>query len=311
MPFRLTILGCNSAVPANGRHPTAQILQVRKSLFLIDCGEGTQLRMSDFNIHGRERIGQIFISHLHGDHIFGLPGLLTSYSLNNRTNDLTIFSPPGLEEMINAVLKASGAHLSYAVNFVVVDTEKSTQIFEDKQVTVTTIPLKHGMPVTGYLFREKKQPDNIIAEKIAEYDIPFQKIKAIKAGENFVTAEGKTITHEELTEPAPEPRSYAFCTDTSYKPDIVPLIKNVDLLYHETTFTTEEGVHAEKYGHSTAAQAAEIAKAANVGKLICGHYSARYGDLSPIEKEAKSIFPNSKAADEGDVFEVEFRRTKC
>ena len=308
MIFRLTILGSNSAVPANGRYPTAQILQVGKSLFLLDCGEGTQLRMSDYNISGRERIEQIFITHLHGDHIFGLPGLLTTYSLNGRTSALTIFSPPGLEPMIQAVMKASGSHLSYPLHFKVVSTEKSEQIFENNQVTVSTIPLKHGLPTTGYLFREKKRPANILIEETEKHSIPFTEFKAIKNGGDFITPEGKVISHTQLTTPAPLPRSYAFCTDTAYRPDIVPIIAGADLLYHETTYTTEEGAHAEKYGHSTAAQAAQIAKAAKVGKLICGHYSARYGDVTPIVEEAKSVFPNSVAGIEGEVYEVDFRR---
>jgi ribonuclease Z len=304
MPFQLTILGSNSAVPANGRYTTSQVLQVKNKLYLIDCGEGTQLRLTEANITRRERIEQIFISHLHGDHIFGLPGLLTSFSLNNRKAPLTIYSPAGLQEMIETILKYTYSHLSYDLKFVVVPTDVSVQVFDNKDITVSTIPLDHRIPATGYLFREKDKVRNILPEKIKEYSIHYSKINAIKQGGNFTTADGKVITHEELTKAPSAPRSFAFCSDTTYQESIVPIIKGVDLLYHETTYLDEARESAAKYGHSTAKEAATIAKMAGVKKLICGHYSSRYGDLKPLEEEAKSIFPNSELGLEGRCFAV-------
>ena len=304
MPFQLTILGSNSAVPAYGRYTTAQVLQVKNRLYLIDCGEGTQTRLTDYNINRRERIGQIFISHLHGDHIFGLPGLLTSFSLNNRKKPLTIYSPAGLQEMIETIFKYSQSHLSYDLKFVVVPTDESVQVFENKDITVKTIPLDHRIPTTGYLFREKKKVQNIRPEKIEEYGIHYSKINAIKAGGDFTTEDGKVIPHEELTKAPTPPRSFAFCSDTTYQESIVPIIKGVDLLYHETTYLDEARDSAAKYGHSTAKEAATIAKMAEVGKLICGHYSSRYPKLDDMEAEAKSVFPNSELGLGGKCFSV-------
>ncbi len=310
MPFQLTILGSNSAVPANGRFTTAQVLQVKNKLYLIDCGEGTQTRLGDYNISRRERIEQIFISHLHGDHIFGLPGLLTSFSLNNRKAPLRIYSPAGLQEMIEAILKYSYSHLSYDLKFVVVPTDKSVQIFDNKDITVTTIPLNHRIPTTGYLFKEKEKVRNIRPEKIEEYSIHYSKIDAIKNGGDFTTEDEKVIPHKELTIAPPPPRSFAFCSDTTYQESIVPIIKGVDLLYHETTYMEDAKESAAKYGHSTAKEAATIAKMAGVGKLICGHYSSRYGDLTPLEEEAKSVFPNSELGLEGKCVTVAARRVE-
>ncbi|MGK0364076.1 MAG: ribonuclease Z [Saprospiraceae bacterium] len=308
MPFQLTILGSNSAVPAHGRFTTAQVLQVKNKLYLIDCGEATQSRLGDSNISRRERIEQIFISHLHGDHVFGLPGLLTSFSLNQRKNPLTIYSPAGLQEMIEAIFKYSYSHLSYDLKFVVVPTDKSVQIFENKDITVTTIPLDHRIPTTGYLFREKEKVRNIRPKKIEEYGIHYSKINAIKEGGDFTAEDGRIIPNEELTMAPPLPRSFAFCSDTTYQESIVSIIKGVDLLYHETTYLDEAKENAVKYGHSTAKQAATIAKMANVGKLVCGHYSSRYQKLDALEAEAKSIFPNSELGLEGKCFMVTPRR---
>ena len=304
MPFQLTILGSNSAIPAHGRFTTAQVLQVKNKLYLIDCGEATQTRLSDCHISRRERIEQIFISHLHGDHIFGLPGLLTSFSLNQRKSPLTIYSPAGLQEMIEAVLKYSYSHLSYDLNFVVVPTDKSIQVFENEDITVKTIPLDHRIPTTGYLFREKEKVRNIRPEKIEEYGIHYSKINAIKQGGDFTTVDGKIIPHEELTVAPLPPRSFAFCSDTTYQESIIPIIKGVDLLYHETTYLDEAKESAVKYGHSTTKQAATIAKMAGVGKLVCGHYSSRYQNLEELEAEAKSVFPNSELGLEGKCISV-------
>lgn len=305
MPFNLTFLGSNSAVPAHGRYTSAQVLQVKNRLYLIDCGEGAQWRLPYHGVSKREKIEQIFISHLHGDHIYGLPGFLTSLSLSNRTKPLTIFSPEGLEDMLRSIFKHSYVNLSYEIDFVTVPTDKSVKIHSDSQITVHTIPLKHRIPTTGYLFREVQKPDNILPEKLEEYNIPFEAIPAIKKGEGYTLPNGKVIPHKELTKPAPAPRSFAYCSDTSYTEDIIPIIKNVSLLYHETTYLHDAIENAKKYGHSTALEAARIAKAANVNALICGHYSSRYSDIKPHKKEAKTVFENTFLGLDGRVFSVD------
>ncbi len=303
MKFELTILGCNSAKPANGRHPTAQVLNIQEELILIDCGEGTQNRMNDFGIK-RGRIKYIFISHLHGDHIFGLPGLLTSYSLNTRTEPLTIFAPSGLQEMIEVVLKNSGSILSYPIYFKVTNPEISSKIFENEVFEVYTIPLQHRVPTNGYLFREKERPRNIIPEKIQEYEIPFSQIPAIKKGEDLKLPDGITIPNEELTLSPPPPRSFAFCSDTVYNEAIIPIIDGVDLLYHEATFLHERLQRAIQTKHSTALQAAQIAQKSNAGQLIIGHFSSRYRDVTPFLEEAQSFFEKTHVAEEGKTYQV-------
>lgn len=309
MQFELTILGSNSAIPANNRFPTAQILKVQDHLYLIDCGEGTQMRMNDYHIR-RGKINQIFISHLHGDHIFGLIGLLTSYSLAGRTTALDIYSPIGLEEIINVQLKNTASWIDYPLHFHVIDTTKNELIFEDNILTVHTIPLIHRVPTAGFLFKEKEHPLNIIAEKIKTYDIPYDQIKAIKSGQDFTTADGKQIPNQELTKPPVPTRSYAYCSDTMYNEAIVPLINEVDLLYHETTFSHDKIEQAKSTMHSTAHQAATIAQMANVGQLIMGHYSSRYIDLTSLLEEAIKVFPNTVLGIEGGKYEVAFRNKK-
>ena len=309
MKFELTILGCNSAIPANNRFPTSQVLNVRGRLYLIDCGEGTQVRLRDNRIK-RSKINQIFISHLHGDHIFGLIGVLSSYGLNGRKEPLHIYCPPHLDEIINIQLKYTGHPLPYPIEFHITDTSQHQMIFEDEIVEVFTIPLEHRIPTQGFLFREKKQPDSMIPEKIKKYNIPFQEIQSIKNGNNWTNPQGKIITHAELTSPAPSPRSYAFCSDTAYTESIIPIIKGVDLLYHESTFLHSEIDFAQRTKHSTSIQAATIAQKANVGKLILGHYSSRYIELDELHDEAKSVFPNTELGLEGKRFEVMMTKKK-
>lgn len=303
MKFELTILGSNSAVPAFRRFPTAQVLNVLEQLYLIDCGEGTQMRMLDYGIR-RSKIHQIFISHLHGDHIFGLIGLLTSMSLARRTDSLTVFSPPGLQEIIEVQLRQTGSEIGYPLHFQELQTETPELIFSDKQVDVSTIPLQHRIPAVGYLFREKKYLPNILPEQIERYQIPFQQIGGIKAGADFTTKDGQVIPNNELVRPARKSRSFAFCSDTVYNEDIIPIIKQVDLLYHETTFLHEMLAYAQKTKHTTAHQAATIAAKAEVGKLITGHYSSRYQNLDPILKEAQKVFPNTVLGLEGRIYKV-------
>ena len=304
MKFELTILGCNSAIPANNRFPTSQVLHVRGNLYLIDCGEGTQLRLSENHIK-RSKINQIFISHLHGDHIFGLIGLLSSYSLNGRTQALDIFCPPHLDEIINLQIKYTGRRLPYPLNFHITDTEKHQLIFEDNTVEVYSIPLVHRLPTQGFLFREKKQVDSMNPKKIKKYDIPFSQIQKIKNGGDWITADGQVIPHAELTTPAPAARAYAYCSDTAYHEAIIPMIKGVDLLYHESTFLHSEIEFAKRTLHSTVHQAATIAKKAAVGKLLLGHYSSRYTELDILLDEAKNVFPNTELSLEGKRFLIE------
>ena len=303
MRFELTILGCNSAKAANGRHPTAQVLNIQDQLFLIDCGEGTQMQMDKYHIR-RGRINQIFISHLHGDHIFGLPGLLTSYSLNGRTEPMTIFSPKGLEELLKITFLNSGSRLTYPIDFVEVDTTNSSQIFTNEILEVFTIPLKHRIPTSGYLFREKARPRNMIAEQIQVHEIPFTQINAIKAGADYIKADGMVIPNAQLTIDPPNPKSYAFCSDTMYQESVIPIIQGVDLLYHEATYLHEKVERAKTTMHSTALQAAQIAQQAQVGQLLMGHFSSRYADTRPLQKEARTVFENSLVAEEGLIYEV-------
>jgi len=305
MEFALTLLGTNGALPAYGRFPTAQWLQIHHQSYLIDCGEGTQMRIQDYQVKPG-RLHSIFISHLHGDHCFGLIGLLTSFNLTGRDKPLHIYSPPGLQGMIEAQLAPTGTELQFTVHFHEVDPTIHTCIAEDKLITVHTIPLDHRIPCCGYLFREKARERNIYPEKIQEYDLSVPQIVAAKAGEDVTLPDGRTIPVEELTTPPPPPRSYAFCSDTRYKPDIIPLIKGVDLLYHESTFCREYTERAAETGHSTAAQAAQIAREANVGKLILGHYSSRYPDVSVFALEAKSIFGESHAGLDGQTYDIPF-----
>ncbi|MEM6965028.1 MAG: ribonuclease Z [Bacteroidota bacterium] len=303
MHFELTILGSNSAIPANNRFPTAQVLKVRGHLYLIDCGEGTQVRMRDNKIK-RSKINQIFISHLHGDHIFGLIALLSSYSLSGRRDPLHIYCPPHLDEIINVQVKYTGHPLPFPLQFHITNPAVHQKIFEDTVVEVFTIPLVHRIPTHGFLFVEKKQPNSMRPDKIETYQIPFQDIGGIKAGNDWLAPDGKLIPHAELTAPAPDPRAFAFCSDTAYTEDIIPIIKGVDLLYHESTFMHSEVAFAQRTGHSTAQQAATIAQKAEVGKLLLGHYSSRYVELDQLLEEARNVFPNTELGLEGKRFNV-------
>jgi ribonuclease Z len=303
MNFSLRILGVNSATPAHGRYPSSQVLHVQNHFFLIDCGEGTQMRLRDFHVPFF-RINQIFISHLHGDHVFGLPGLILSYALMGRRVALEIFSPPGLETMILAQLKPTGADLPFPLQFYEIDTRKSHLIFENEAVSVTGIPLNHRIPTTGFLFQERQRPLNIIPEKIEVLNLDIEQIKAIKSGEDIKLPGGTVVPNSELTITAQPLRSFAYISDTIYDDDIVPLISGVNTLYHETTFLDELSEYATLTKHSTARQAGRIARLAGVKKLITGHYSTRYKDLTPLLDEARSEFPETELGIEGNIYEV-------
>lgn len=307
MKFELTILGVSAATPAFGRFPTAQFLQIHNNFFLIDCGEGAQMRMAGFNIPA-QKIQRIFISHLHGDHFFGLPGLLYTFAMHGRLQPLFIHSPAGLHEKLSALLPPN-EELGFPLHFIITDTTTSTLIFENKILSVEAFPLVHRVPATGFLFREKQPLKNIIPEKIAEWNLSISQIKAIKAGQDLQLENGQIIPNEDLTLPPVHVRSFAFVSDTAYKEDIVPIINNVDLLYHETTYLHDSLDKAELTLHSTALQAGMIAQKANVGKLICGHYSARYADSSVIVTEAKTVFPNTVAGVEGEKYTLARRKS--
>ena len=303
--MQLTILGNSSGGPFHGRHYTAQVLRVDNQVFLIDCGEGTQMQIFKYRVKV-ESCKQIFISHLHGDHVFGLIGLITNWSHKRRSETLHIYSPPGLRELIETTVRVCGIHLSYEIEFHTVDASVSAKVFENTTVEVWTIPLKHRIPTAGWLFREKPKLRNIRPEKIEEYSIPFKSIPDIKAGGDFEMPDGRMISNIELTLDPPAPASYAFCSDTMFSDTVAEAVKGVDLLYHEATFTNEHHKEALEAYHSTASQAAEIAKMAGVKKLLLGHISGRYKDTNQHLLEAKAIFENVEIAEEGGVWEVNF-----
>lgn len=251
-----------------------------------------------------DRCKHIFISHLHGDHVFGLMGLITNWSLKKRSETLHLFSPPGLRELVETTIRVCGVRLSYALEFHEVDASVSAKVFENAKVEVWSIPLHHRSPTSGWLFREKNRPRNIRPEKIEEHGIHFSLIPGIKAGKNFERPDGQTIANVELTLDPPKPVSYAFCSDTAFSETVAAVVKNVDLLYHEATFTEENAAEAVISFHSTAAQAAAIARKAGVGQLILGHISGRYADTAQHLAEACAVFENTHIAEEGKVWVV-------
>jgi len=304
MKFELTILGSNSAIPAHGRHPTAQVLNIREQLYLIDCGEGTQIQLQRYKIKG-SKINHIFISHLHGDHFFGLIGLITTYHLLHRNKPLHIYGPPPLEDIIAIHLKHTGmAGLHYELVFHPIDNTGSEVILENKGLKVRTIPLKHRIPCSGFVFREKTKERHILPEMLERYNIPVEQILEIKKGADFTTAGGQTIANATLTTPPDEPRVFAYCTDTLYDESIVSYVREVDMLYHEATFDKSMVERARITHHATTEQAARIAQKARVKQLIIGHFSAKYARLLPLLEEARAIFENTSLAMEGARFEI-------
>ena len=303
LQFEVTILGCSSAAPTSERHPSAQVLNVHGRFFMIDCGEAAQIQLRRYGIR-IQKIERIFISHLHGDHFFGLVGLLSTMHLLGRTKELHIHSPEGLKEIIELQNKYSDTYLRFPVQFHVLDTEKEYTILEDDKICVSTLPLNHRIPCCGFLFREKPRLRNINKEKLEENKIPLAYINKIKTGSDFTNEKGETIPNSELTIDPPLPRTYAYCSDTAYCEALVPRIENVDLLYHEATFTKDMAERAKETCHSTASDAATIAKKAEVKKLLIGHYSARYNELQPLLDEAKSIFGAVELAVEGLIYIV-------
>ncbi|MBQ8673060.1 MAG: ribonuclease Z [Bacteroides sp.] len=295
--LELHILGCGSALPTTRHFPTSQVLNVRDKLFMIDCGEGAQLQFRKSRLKF-SRLNHIFISHLHGDHCFGLPGLISTLNLLGRTAELHVHSPEGFEALMSPMLEFFNRQMSYRVVFHEFATDVPAVIHEDRSLTVTTIPLRHRMPCCGFLFREKQKPNHIVRDMVDFYHVPVCELNRIKNGADFVTPEGDLVPNSRLTRPADPPRSYAYCSDTIYQPHIAGQIRGVDLLFHEATFLTEDEVRARETFHTTALQAATLARDAGVKRLLIGHYSARYEDETPLLDEARSLFPGTMLARE-------------
>jgi ribonuclease Z len=295
--FELHILGCGSALPTTRHFATSQVLNVRDKLFMIDCGEGCQMQFRRSRLKF-SRLNHIFISHLHGDHCFGLLGLISSFGLLGRTADLHIYSPAGLEELLQPMLKFFCDNLPYKVFFHAFETKRLTLIYEDRSLTVTTIPLKHRIACCGFLFAEQPTLNHIIRDMVDFYEIPLYELNRIKSGEDYVTADGTVVPNARLTIPADPPRKYAYCSDTIYRESVIEQIKEVNLLFHEATFAQKEQARARETFHTTAAQAATIAKKANVKQLVIGHFSARYEDESVLLEEAQMVFPETILARE-------------
>lgn len=295
--FELHILGCGSALPTMQHAPTSQVLNIREKLFMIDCGEGTQLQFRKARLRFN-RLNQIFISHLHGDHCFGLIGLISTLGLLGRTGDLVIHSVADLEKILRPQLEYYCRDLSFEVIIKPFDHTKNEVIYEDRSVKVSTIPLDHRIACAGFLFEEAENDLHLDGAAVKFYNIPIKELAGIKKGEDYMTEDGQLIPNCRLTKPANVSRKYAFCSDTAYSESIVPIIQGVDLLYHEATFLEEDKARAAQTRHTTAGQAAQIALKANVKKLMLGHYSSRYSDDSLFLEEAVKIFPHTILANE-------------
>lgn len=302
--MKLTILGCYAATPRTITNPTSQVLEIRNRMFLIDCAEGTQVQLRKNKLKF-SKINHIFISHLHGDHFYGLVGLISTFMLLNRQTDLNIYGPKGIKEIVLLQLRYSNSFTGYNLYFHELTSTEGEIIFEDEKVLVKTIPLKHRIYTNGFLFQEKIGDRKLNVEAVQKHKIETCYFQKIKNGKDIVLDDGIIIPNDELTFDPIKPKSYAFCSDTIYDETLVEKIMNVDVLYHETTFLETEADKAEKTMHSTARQAATIAKKANVTQLILGHYSTRYDNINLFKKEAETIFPNVLLADDGKTFEIE------
>jgi len=303
MKFELTILGSNSALPTPKRFSSAQILNINERFFLIDCGEGTQIQLRKYK-QVFSKINNIFISHLHGDHFFGLPGIISSFSLLGRKADLNIYCPKDLERIISCLLGGFGDKITFKINFVYTNPNQEEIIYEDKEVIVKSFPLKHRIETTGFFFSEKQKRNRLIKEKLETYNVPIKLRDGIINGNDFTTEDGTVIANKYLTKKPAKPRSYAYCSDTAFTHSFIDIVKNCDLLYHEATFSDEHKNRAKETLHSTAKQAAKIAKLASVKQLIIGHFSPRYKSLETLLEEAKSVFDNTNIVNDGDVFRV-------
>ena len=301
--MKLTVLGSSSALPTSGRYPSAHVLNAHERLFLIDCGEGTQMQLRKTKIRFA-KINHIFISHLHGDHVFGLYGLLSTFSLMGRTNPIHLYAPENYNTILASHLSDFDITLSFEIDFIPLSGKNPVKILDDKYLTVTSFPLKHRVPAFGFLFREKPSDRNIIKECIEKYNIPAVRIPAIKKGEDFITDDGRIIKNEDLTLAPREPLSYAYCSDTKYFKRLSSFVRGVSLLYHEATFDMTKAELAKLTGHSTTIDAAKTALDASAGSLIIGHFSARYKEIAFLVDEARTIFPQTFPAIDGKTYEI-------
>lgn len=301
MRFHIHILGCGASLPANGLNPTSQLLHVHEKYFLIDCGEGTQMRLREHKVR-MQRIGHIFISHMHGDHVFGLPGLLCTMHLLGRTARMHLYGPPELEPFVKGQLQNTGTMLVFPLEFHVMGPDGGEVLYEDNSLTISTMKLHHSAPTCGFLVKEKQPPLNLIKEVIEQHQIPIAALPSIKAGADYIDEErGIHLKNKEITHPPKALKSYAFCSDTAPYEPLLEQVKGVDLLYHEATFLDDMKDRAAQTLHSTASQAAGVAKAAGVKRLLLGHFSARYKALEPFLDEACAIFEQTELAEEGSV----------
>ncbi len=304
MSFKLTVLGCSSATPTLFRHSSAQILNVNERLFLIDCGEGAQMQMRRFKIKF-QRIDHIFISHLHGDHYLGLVGFLLTLHLLGRKNELHVYANENLKRIIDLQFEVSETTLQYPLIFHAIEDKESMLIYNDDNISVQTIPLLHRIPTTGFLFKEKIKKPKIRKEIMSNLSVPVEAYKEIINGSDFIdTLTGRVYKNKELTLPPANAVSFAYCSDTGYSESYLPLINKVDLLYHEATFMHDKISHAREKYHCTSIDAANIALKASAAKLLIGHFSARYDDLTPLLEEAQSVFKNTLLAEEGLTYDI-------
>ena len=300
--MKLTILGCYAATPRTLTNSTSQVLEIKNHMFLIDCGEGTQVQLRK-NKMKFSRINHIFISHLHGDHFFGLPGLISTFRLLGRDKEMHIYGPKGIKEAITLLLKLGDSWTNYLLIFHELTSKEPQIIFEDNKVSVETIPLNHRVYTNGFLFKEKLGERKLNIDAVAEYKVDKAYFQNIKNGKDVTLDNGQVISNAKLTFDPIKPKSYAFCSDTAYKPEIIPQISKVDVLYHESTFLESEAHLSAKTKHTTAKEAAAIAKAANVGTLLLGHYSTRYKSIELFKEEASEVFSSVELADDGKVFD--------
>ena len=296
--FDVTILGCGSALPTTRHLASSQIVDLRDKLYMIDCGEGTQVQMRFLHIKF-SRLNHIFISHLHGDHCFGLPCLISTLGMLGRLGELVIHGPAEVEEFMRPILALFCKGLPFEVRFNTIDPAQHQLVMEDRSLKVYSLPLKHRVPCCGYLFAEKPKSPHILREMTDFYQVPISMMQHLKEGADYITPTGEVIPNSLLTRPADPPKQYAYCSDTAFQPSVIPLIEGVDLLYHEATFAECDAARAKETFHSTARQAAQIAKEAHVKQLVIGHYSARYEHLEQLWQEADSLFPGTILGDEG------------
>ncbi|WBL23625.1 ribonuclease Z [Zunongwangia sp. HRR-M8] len=300
--MKIDILGCYAATPRSLTNPTSQVLTLQNQMFLIDCGEGTQVQLRKNKIKFG-KIEHIFISHLHGDHFYGLIGLISTFMLLNREKELHVYGPKGIKEVILLQLKLSNAWTPYPLYFHELSSTKPEKIYENEKLSVETIPLVHRVYTNGFLFKEKEGDRKLLIEEARKHKIDVALFKSLKKGKDVISEDGELIKNEMVTKAGEAPKSYAFCSDTAFSEEIIPQIANIDVLYHESTFLQEQLKYADPTKHSTAMQAAIIAKRANVKKLILGHYSTRYPDIELFKSEAEQVFPNVSLAEDGKSFE--------